>query len=286
MVTDDNAYVEYNDQAYEVGTEQFAQLATQFEAQAEAAAGGADAQGTFQEQCATAIEQAGGDPSACDFDPASWLTNETNEGTEDVGGTETVHIAGDADVEQILTDIGNLASSVPGRRRRRASTRRSWARSRARSPMPRSTSTRAPTDHVLRKLEANLTIDPSAVAPEGVAVPIEDIQISFAVEIAGLNEEQTIEAPSDAKPIDELFGDLGLDPSALGGLGGACPAAPAAEWRRRRATRSASSRRPRRRRSTPAPPSSRASDRAIRRRRAPARRRGPSARPRHLGSDR
>ena len=40
-------------------------------------------------------------------------------------------------------------------------------------------------------------------------MPIENIQVSFAVEIGGLNEEQTIEAPADAQPISELFGDLG-----------------------------------------------------------------------------
>ncbi len=32
-------------------------------------------------------------PSACDIDISSWLTNLTNEGTEDVGGTETIHVA-------------------------------------------------------------------------------------------------------------------------------------------------------------------------------------------------
>jgi hypothetical protein len=220
VVTEDNAYVEYGGETYEVGTEQFTQLRDQYEAQAEAATGGADTGGTIQEQCATAIEQAGGDPSACEnFDPESWLTNETNEGTEDVGGTETVHIAADADVDQMLTDIGELASSVPG------------AEAQGFDPAQLSAVSSAVTeasidvysgvdDKVLRKLEANLAIDPSAVAPEGVTVPISDIQISFAIEIAGLNEEQTIDAPADAKPISELFGDTGLDPSALEGLGG------------------------------------------------------------------
>ena len=58
------------------------------------------------------------------------------------------------------------------------------------------------------------------IAPEG-AIPVSNIQIQFSVEIDGLNEDQTIEAPTDAKPISELLGDTGLDPSTLGGLGGA-----------------------------------------------------------------
>jgi hypothetical protein len=216
VVTGDNAYVEYKDQAYEVGTKEFATLRDQMEQQAQQATG-TDAQGTFQEQCKTAIEQAGGDASACDIDFESWLTNLSNDGTEDVGGTETIHISGDADVQTMLTDIGNLASSIPG------------ANSQGIDPSQLSAASSAITeasvdvysgvdDHVLRKVDANLTIDPSQIAPEG-AVPVSNIQISFSAEIDGLNEEQTIEAPSNAKPIDELLSDAGIDPSTLGGLG-------------------------------------------------------------------
>jgi hypothetical protein len=219
VVTSDNAFVEYNDQAYEVGTETFDQLKQAFEAQAQAAGGtGSDAQGTFQEQCATAIEQAGGDASACDFDLESWLTDLTNEGTEDVGGTETVHISGDANIEQILTDIGNLASSVPSA----ASSGFDPSQLSAVSGAVKDASIdvySGESDHLLRKLEVNLTIDPSAIAPGG-AVPIGEITVQFAIEIDGLNEEQTIEAPSGAKPIGELLSDLGVDPSALGGIPG------------------------------------------------------------------
>ena len=217
-VTGDNAYVTYNDQAYEVGSDVFAQLKQAFEAQAQAA-GSASSEGTFQEQCATAIEQAGGDPAACDIDLESWLTNLSDDGTEDVGGTETIHISGDANIDQILTDVGNLASSVPS------------AASSGFDPSQLSAVSGAVTDasidvysgaddKVLRKLEVALTVDPSAVAPEGVTVPIGEITVDFAIEIDGLNEEQTIEAPSGAKPISELLSDLGVDPSTLGQIPG------------------------------------------------------------------
>jgi hypothetical protein len=217
VVTEDNAYVEYNDQAYEVGSDEFSQLRDQVEAQAEQA-GGSDAQGTFQEQCASAIEQAGGDASGCDIDFAGWLTNLTNEGSEDVGGTPTDHIAGDANVEQILTDIGDLASSIPG------------AESQGFDPAQLQLLQGAVSDasidvysgtddHVLRKLEVNLGIDPSAIG--GSSVPISNITVGFAVEIDGLNEEQTIEAPTDTKPISDLLGDFGVDSDALGGALGA-----------------------------------------------------------------
>jgi hypothetical protein len=219
-VTDDNAFVTYKDQSYEVGTDTFDQFKQAFEAQ-QAAAGGStgDTKGTIQEQCATAIEQAGGDASACDFDIESWLTDLSNEGTEDVGGTSTIHIHGDADVQQILTDIGNLAASVP------------QAAGSGFDPSQLSAASGAVTDasidvfsgeddHVLRKLEVNLTIDPSAVAPAGVTVPIGEITVEFGVEIDGLNDQQTITAPSGAKPLSQLLSDLGVDPSSLGGIPG------------------------------------------------------------------
>ena len=214
VVTGDNAYIEYNDQAYEVGTKQFADLQDQMAQQQSQTS---DAQCTFQEQCTTAIEQAGGDAAACDIDFESWLTNVTNDGTEDVGGTSTIHVSGDVDVQKMLSDIGNLASTIPG------------ASSQGFDPSQLSVVSGAVTDasfdvysgeddHVLRKIDANLTIDPSQIAPEG-AVPVSNIQVSFSVEIDGLNEQQTIEAPTDAKPLDQLLSDVGIDPSTLGGLG-------------------------------------------------------------------
>jgi hypothetical protein len=216
-ITDDNAYVTWQNQPYEIGADQFAQIKDQVEQQAGAAGGASPT--SFAEGCKQAIEQAGGDPAACDIDFESWITNLTNEGDADVGGTPTTHISGDADVSKILTDIGTLASSIPS------------AASSGFDPSQLGAASGAVTDasidvysgtddHVLRKVDANLTIDPSALgAPSD---QIGKITISFAVEIDGLNEDQTITAPSNPKPISDLIGSSGLDLGALGGdLGGA-----------------------------------------------------------------
>ncbi len=216
MITTDNAYVEYKDQAYELGTEQFEQIKTAVEQQAEAA--GAEPTASFAEGCKQAIEQAGGDAAACDIDFESWITNLTNEGEADVGGTPTTHISGDADVQKILEDIGNIASSLPS------------ASSSGFDPSQLSLASGAISDasidvysgtddSVLRKLEANLTIDPSALGAP--SEQIGEITIAFSIEIDGLNEEQTITAPENPKPIAELIQNSGLDLGALGGsLGG------------------------------------------------------------------
>ena len=220
VVTDDNAYVQYKDQAYEVGTQAFSQIKYQMEAQAGQSS---SATGGFKEGCTQALQQAGAsDTSACDIDLASWLTNLSNEGTEDVGGAQAIHIHGDANVDQILTDIGNLAAAIPS------------AASQGFDPSQLGAASGAVTDasidvysgaddHVLRKLDLNLTIDPSQIAG-GAIIPISNIQISFSVEIDGLNEPQTISAPANAKPISSLLGDLGVSPGLLGGaLGGSLP---------------------------------------------------------------
>ncbi len=215
-ITGDNAYVTYKDQAYEVGTKQFAQIKSQVEQQAGTSSDASTS--SFADRCKQAIEQAGGDPSSCDIDFESWITNVTNEGDADVGGTSTTHISGDADVSKILSDIGNIAGSIPS------------ASSSGFDPSQLSLASGAITDasidvysgtddHVLRKLDVNLTVDPSALgAPSD---QIGKITIAFSVEIDGLNDQQTITAPSNPKPIAELLQSSGLDLGALGGsLGG------------------------------------------------------------------
>jgi hypothetical protein len=218
VITEDNAYVEYQGDTYEIGTETFRELRDGLEAQAEAAGGDvAEVQSlSFREQCELGLEQAGAkDTSACDIDITSWLTNLTNEGTEDVGGAEAIHISGDANVDQILADAGELAGSVPD------------ASVQGFDPSQLGTFSDLVSgasidvfsgvdDRLLRGLDVNLAIDPSAL---GLPVPISNIDVSLSLEIADVNEEQTIEAPEgDVKPIEDLTGGIPID--AFGGLSG------------------------------------------------------------------
>ena len=220
VVTEDNAFVEYGGETYEVGSEQF----TQFKelAESQAGQGDASAEASFQAGCEQALQQAGAtDTSGCDIDLSSWLPDATNEGTEDVGGSESVHIHGDADIDKVLTDVGELASAIPG------------AAASGFDPSQLSAFSDAVTEasldvystvdeHLLSKLELSLAIDPSAIAA-GAAVPVDSIDVDFSLEIADINEEQTIEAPSEAKPLSELLG--GLDLGGLGARGGGVPGA-------------------------------------------------------------
>ena len=214
VVTEDDAFVEYNGQAYDVGKDTFSQLKDQMEQQADqAGSSSGDAATSFKEGCEQAIEAQGGDASACDFDLSGWFTDLSNDGTEDVGGASTTHISGNVDVAQMLTDFIGLAESVPG----------------AAGQIPQDQLDQVQQavtdasfdvysgedDDLLRKLDANVSIDPSAI-DSAVPVPIDSVDLSFSVELSDVNEDQTIEAPSGAKPIDDLVQQFG----GLGGLGG------------------------------------------------------------------
>ena len=221
VVTEDNAFIEYNDTVYEVGAEAFGQVKAAVESQA----GAAEAEGptpSFSEACTQALEQAGAsDTSPCDIDVSSWITNLSNEGTEDVGGSDSVHLSGDANVEQILTDIGELASVFPGASDAGFDPAQLGAFSSAVSEA--SVDVYSTVDEqLLSKFDINLSIDPSAIAG-GAAIPLESIDIDFGFEIGDINEVQTIEAPSDAQPIEDLLGDTGIDLGDLGDLGGGLP---------------------------------------------------------------
>jgi hypothetical protein len=209
VVTADNAYVEYNDNAYEVGSETFTQVRDQLEAQADAGTST-----SFAEGCKQALEQAGAtDTSGCDIDLQTWLTNLSDEGTADVAGAPTVHVYGDLDVNQVLTDIADLVMAFPG------------ASDSGFDPAQLGVFESAVTeasmdvysgesDHLLRKLEVNLGIDPSAI-PGGESAAIDNVEIDFVLELASVNEQQTIEAPSNAQPISQLLSDLGISANDL-----------------------------------------------------------------------
>ena len=102
--TGDKLYVTYQDTPYEVPDDVFKQVQQNYQA----SAANTTSDGSFQERCQQAADQGGFDASLCDTDPLSLVTNLDNEGDEDVEGTETVHVSGDINIEE----IGNLATEA------------------------------------------------------------------------------------------------------------------------------------------------------------------------------
>jgi len=220
-VTEDNAFVEYQGEAYEVGGETFGQLKEAVEASAAQAeeAEGEDAAASFREGCEQAIEAQGGDPAACDFELSGWFTNLTNDGTEDLDGTSVVHVSGDVDVAQMLEDLIGIAQSVPGAEGQVDQGQVDQATEAISSATFDVYG--GEEDDILRQLDVNVAIDPSAIEGASV-VPVESVDLGFSIGISAVNEEQTIEGPSDAQPIEDLLGQFGIGGiGGLEGLGGA-----------------------------------------------------------------
>ncbi|MBA2240891.1 MAG: hypothetical protein H0W09_06575 [Solirubrobacterales bacterium] len=217
-VTEDNAYVTYSDQAYEVGTDMFGQLKAQLEAaaaQQQDAASELSFEDAFKQGCEQSIEQQGGDPSACDFDVTAWFGALSNEGTEEIDGTETVHIAGDIDVEQMLTDLITLGTSVPSAAG--GAPTEEQVQMAAEAVEEASFDIFVDGDDLVRQIDFNLSADATQI-PEAASSGVEAIGLGFSASVLDVNSEQTVEAPSDAQPIDALLQQLG-GLGALGGLG-------------------------------------------------------------------
>jgi hypothetical protein len=216
--TEDNMYVTYQGTTYELGSdifEQFRSLVEQAAAQAQAGATGEEGATTqsLDQQCTTLIEQAGGNPDACDtLDIWSWFEL-SNEGTEDVEGTDTIHVHGDVDIPAAIENINATieaaeiegAETIPEEDASAADDAVTEAGFDVYSGVD---------DRLLRGLDLNLGIDPTAV-PEADTEGVENVTVDLSLRIGGVNEEQTIEAPADAQPIDDLLSQFGLSESDI-----------------------------------------------------------------------
>lgn len=213
VVTEDNFYVEYEGETYEAGPENFDQLQREFESQS-----GVDTSASFREQCEQALSQlgTGGDTSICAVNVTEdWLANLENEGTEEVDGTETVHVSGDLDVERVIADAVEFARSIPG------VTIPDVDPAQLANAVPEATFDlfSGAEDDELRRLDAKLVIDPSAFTGGVAVLPVERVELDLALRISAVNEPQTIEPPDGpTRPLEDLLGD-DFDLEGLGGAG-------------------------------------------------------------------
>ncbi len=139
----------------------------------------------------------------------------SNEGTTDVDGTNTIHIHGDADVGKIVTDLQKVSKQTSGSTQQISPDQLKQltdAVQNASIDVYSSTD-----DHLLSKLAVSLEITP----PSGSGATVSKLNINFSVTLSDVNQPQTITAPSNAKPIADLLGQLGIPGLGLpGGTGG------------------------------------------------------------------
>ncbi len=72
-------------------------------------------------------------------------------------------------------------------------------------------------DNIVRRITAQLALKPPAGTSSGGAT---EVDLNFDLTLSDVNQSQTIEAPSEAKPLNDLFRQLGINPLSLLGKNG------------------------------------------------------------------
>ncbi|HEX7278262.1 MAG TPA: hypothetical protein VF255_01440 [Solirubrobacterales bacterium] len=206
----DRAFIEYEGTAYEVDPTTFGFVKSAFE----------QAQQKGGQEDITACQQA-----AESIKFAQFAENLKNEGEADVEGTSTTKLSGDLSVSGGIDALIDLTEDPA-----------CSAQLEAAGPLPLGELEEAKgelseaiekahvelyvgDDDIVRKVVAELTI-----APEGAED--EKVELEMEATLSEVNEEQSFSSPSDAKPLEDLFQQLGVNPlellegGASGGLGG------------------------------------------------------------------
>jgi hypothetical protein len=196
--TGDNAFVAFQGQNYEVGS----QLVQQYEQQLGA-----------QTQNPTSLKQYG-------VDPTTWVRDAKEEGDEDVAGAATTKVTGALDIEKMLNDFNTLiekAGPAMGQTNTQKLTPEQIAQVKQVVKDPKFEAFVAKDDKTLRRLSA--TID--FTIPESQRQQANGAtggNIKFSLQFANVGQPAQVSAPTDAKPLSELQSQLGQ--GGLGGLGG------------------------------------------------------------------
>jgi hypothetical protein len=199
LSTGDAAFVSYQGTDYQVDPNTFNQFKSQYESQAAA---------SKRKSNANPFGKLG-------IKPRNWLTNLKDEGTETVGGAETIHVSGDADIGRVIGDFKKLLGAagrlgLPAGARLPDAGQLDQARKAVKEAHFDIYSGKS--DKILRKLEASLKIEPPAGSGPS------SVDVDFSITLSDLNKPQTVKAPSGAKPLSDLLGKLGI--GALGGISG------------------------------------------------------------------
>jgi hypothetical protein len=173
----------------------------------------------FEKAQAEAGKQKGASLATLGVDPRRWLRNPRNAGEVKVGDDDAIKITGEVDVPKLLDDVntaiertralgiqgtGSLPEKLTPKQRQEA------------IDAVKSLAVEIYTgkdDRILRRMVVDLAVNP----PEGTAGGTQSATVKLDLQFTDVNEPQDISAPADAKPLDELLGQLG----GLGALGGA-----------------------------------------------------------------
>jgi len=188
-------------------------------------------QGYLQSRKRSEQGEAGGEGGPASFaalgiDPRGWLREPQIMGEEEVGGADTTHIRADIEVATLLEDINRLLSQAgeigvaePGQVPEQITDQQRRLITQAVRSARMDLWTGAD-DRVLRQLRLEVDYAIPEEAQER-AQGLTSGQLALEVTIADLGEDQEIEPPEGARPLEELLGQLGgRQPPGEGGSSG------------------------------------------------------------------
>jgi hypothetical protein len=150
---------------------------------------------------------------------SQFADNLKNDGSADVDGTSTTKVSGDLNVDGAIDALIKLtedpacssqleaAGPLPIGELEEAKGELSKAIEKAHVDLY------VGDDDIVRKVDAELTIAPPEAGDEKVELELE-------LTLSGVNEEQSFSSPSDPKPLEALFQELGVNPLELLEAGG------------------------------------------------------------------
>ena len=199
----DRAYVNYQGTEYEVDPTTFGFVKSSFEqAQQQGGSEANPADVTACQEAATGLKV------------GDFVDNLTNDGSADVGGTGTTKISGDLNVGAAIDAIIKLTENPACSSQLEAAGPLPIGELEAAKGELTSAVKQAHVevyvgdDDIIRKLEAELTIEPKGTSNEKV-------EVDLSLSLSGVNEEQEISAPANAKPLEGLFQKLNINPIEL-----------------------------------------------------------------------
>jgi hypothetical protein len=177
-LADDSLFVTYNDTTYEAGDALYSQISPLLES-------------------ASTVSDTSSNPQDTDaFIDA--LTNLENEGTEDVEGESVQHVSGDLDFAKLAEDANGAA--VP------------FDTSQLEGFDATVDVFVAEEDDTFRRFDIGLSAaDVEALQSSGV----DGFDVTLSIGISSPNEEQTIDAPTDTQPLNNLLKQFGLTEELL-----------------------------------------------------------------------
>jgi hypothetical protein len=205
-VLNDRAYVGYKGKEYEIDPTTFSFVKSAIE------------EGEQEGE----TESAGGEATACQkaatsLDLSKIVDNLESEGGEEVEGVETIRVSGDLNPKGAVEAIIKLSETPACSAELELAGQAPLEELKEQAGELTSGLKKShvefyvgESDHIIRKVAAELSVEPKGSG--------EKVEIELEFTLSGVNEKQTIKAPAGAEPLENLFGELGINPNEILGL--------------------------------------------------------------------